>query len=443
MAQHVVLISLPGLRRSDLEKMPTLSGLAASGSVARLTPTFPCMTCPVQANLTTGVGPEQHGIIANGFFYRDKGEVEMWTAWNSCFQAPQVWELLHRHDPSITSAVWFPLHSKGASSDYICTPAPIHNPDGSESLWCYTKPTELYGELRDQLGHFPLMNFWGPLANIKSSDWIIDSAVIAAKKFAPRFFYIYLPHLDYAAQKNGPDSPEALKAVVDLDQAISRLVQGFANAGITDIHWLVASEYTIQAVNEVAYPNRLLREAGLLALKEINGRSHLVPGESPAWALVDHQLAHIFVKDPDDIHWVADLFRDHPQVEHVLVAEERAKFSLNHPRSGDVVLIAKRNAWFAYYWWEDDAKAPEFAHTVDIHRKPGYDPVELFVKMPEKTIPLDATLVRGSHGYPEDDVENSCVLISSAPLEQDSYRDTDVTPLILSEFGVPFSPRNS
>jgi predicted AlkP superfamily pyrophosphatase or phosphodiesterase len=389
----------------------------------------------VQANLTTGVTPEQHGVIANGFYHRDKGEVEMWTAWNSCFQAPQVWERLHKHDPQLTSAVWFPLHVKGARADYICTPAPIHNPDGSESLWCYTKPTKLYGELRDALGHFPLMNFWGPLANIKSTDWIVDSAVLAAKKYRPRFSYIYLPHLDYAAQKNGPNSPQAAQAVVDLDQALGRLLDGYNAADLGKIHWLLASEYAINEVTSVAYPNRLLRQAGLLAIKEENGREQLVPKESPAWALVDHQLAHVFVHDADDIDWVADLFRDHPLVKHVLVGTERRKFHLDHPRSGDVVLISKPNSWFAYYWWEDDAKAPEYARTVDIHRKPGYDPVELFIEMPARTIPLDATLVRGSHGYPADDPSRQGVLISSEPLEREELQDTDVAPLILRLFG--------
>lgn len=438
MSRHVVLISVPGLRRSDLERMPELAALAKRGSVASLRPTFPCVTCPVQASLTTGVGPQEHGIIANGFFDRQSGEVEMWTAWNSCFQAPQVWELLHRHDPALTSAVWFPLHSKGASADFICTPAPIHNPDGSESLWCYTKPTELYGELRDQLGHFPLMHFWGPLANIKSTEWIVNSAVVAARTFQPRFSYIYVPHLDYAAQKNGPDSPEAVQATVDLDRTLGQLFRGYEEAGLTDVQWLIASEYAIREVSAVAYPNRLLQQAGLLALQEENGRQLLVPGESPAWALVDHQLAHVFVQDPDDIDWVADLFRDHPLVEHVMTGEDRARYSLDHERSGDVVLIAKPQAWFAYYWWENGAQAPEFAQTVDIHQKPGYDPVELFIDMPSRKIPLDATLVRGSHGYPEEGNETPCVLISSAPLEQQEYCDTEVTPLILKEFGVPF-----
>ncbi len=429
---QTVLVSIPGLRAEDLADMPNLRKLADRGSVASLTASFPCVTCPVQANLTTGVGPDVHGVIANGFFYRDKGEVELWTAWNECIEAPQIWDMLHKADSSITSAVWFPMHSKGAGADYICTPAPIHNPDGSESLWCYTKPESLYGELRDEFGHFPLMNFWGPLANIKCSDWIIDSAIKAANDFQPQFFYIYITHLDYAAQKTGPNSPEALQAVIDLDASLGRMIDGFAAAGMNDIHWLFASEYVIDEVNSVAYPNRILREAGLLHLVEEEGLENLVPGESAAWAMVDHQLAHLFVKNAEDIETVANLFRDHPLVEEVLTGTDRGKYKLDHPRSGEVVLISKPDAWFAYYWWNDDAKAPKFARTVDIHRKPGYDPVEMFIEMPAKATPLDATLVKGSHGYPG----STGILVSSNPLEKENYTDLDVTPLILKNYGV-------
>lgn len=429
-----VLVSLPGLRAEDLAQMPNLKKIAERGSVKPLTATFPCVTCPVQANLTTGVGPDVHGVIANGFFYRNKGEVEFWTAWNECIEAPQVWDLLHQADPAITSAVWFPMHSKGAGADYICTPAPIHNPDGSESLWCYTKPEQLYGELRDTLGHFPLMNFWGPIANIKSSDWIIDSAIHAAREFQPRFFYIYVTHLDYAAQKHGPNSPEALQAVIDIDASLGRLIDGLEASGMEQVRWLFASEYTITEVDDVAYPNRILRDAGYLQLREEDGLEFLLPGESAAWAMVDHQFAHVFVKNGDDIEPVADLFREHPLVEEVLTGAERGKYKLDHPRSGEIVLISKPNAWFAYYWWNDDAKAPPFARTVDIHRKPGYDPVEMFIEMPAKTTPLNASLVRGSHGYPG----STGVLVSSEPLSKDEYVDLDVTPLILEQFDIAF-----
>lgn len=438
MHQFVVLLSIPGLRSRDLAAMPRLSALAGpEGAVVPLTPSFPCVTCPVQANMTTGVLPDKHGVVANGFFWRDKAEVEMWTAWNDCIQAPQIWEQLHRRDPSITSAVWFPLHSKGAKADFICTPAPIHNPDGSESLWCYTKPTELYGELRDALGHFPLMNFWGPMANIKSTDWIVNSAVVGAQKFRPRFSYIYLPHLDYAAQKFGPNSPQAAGSLGELDAAIGRLIDGYAAAGIDDVLWLAASEYAITDVSRVGTPNRILREAGLLTLEvDAEGRELLNVGQSRAWALMDHQFAHVFVRDVADVSRVAGLFRSDATVSEVLVGDPRARYGLNHERSGEIILIANPDAWFAYYWWQDDAKAPPFARTVDIHRKPGYDPVELFIDLPTKSIPLNAGLVKGSHGHP--DSASECVLVSSdatvMPNAGHGVCDTDVAGIVLANF---------
>ena len=439
--RFAVLLSIPGLRAADLAAMPRLTALGKGGTTLPIAHTFPCLTCPSQAALTTGTGPQQHGVIANGFFWRERGEVEMWTAWNEAIQQPQIWTRLHRHDPSLTSAAWFPLLIKGAEADSICTPAPIHNPDGSESLWCYTKPTELYGQLRDVLGHFPLMNFWGPLANIKSTQWIVESAIVAARRFQPRFSYVYLPHLDYAAQKFGPDSPQAAAATVELDATIGRLQDGFAEAGLDDVLWVVASEYVITPVRGAGFPNRRLREAGLLTLIEQEGTELLDVRASRAWALVDHQLAHVFVKNPADVERVAAVFRDDPSVCEVLTGTDRSRRNLDHPRAGDVVLISKPDQWFAYYWWLDDARAPAFARTVDIHRKPGYDPVELFIDMPARTIPLQPSLVKGSHGFPADEPSHRGVLISSTstgvrPQADGAIADTAVSNIILQNFGV-------
>jgi predicted AlkP superfamily pyrophosphatase or phosphodiesterase len=440
MPDRVVLLSIPGLRTQDLAHMPTLKRMAATGDQTSLVPSFPAVTCPVQANMTTGKTPREHGVIANGFFYRDKNQVEMWTAWNECIQRPQIWDILHEHDPTLTSAVWFPLHSKGCGADYICTPAPIHNPDGSETLWCYTKPTEMYGVLRDTLGHFPLQHFWGPLSNIKSTAWICDSAVWAARQYRPHFFYIYLPHLDYAAQKWGPDSEQALRALTELDGVIARLVEGI-NSAYPDRSplWLAASEYTIVPVDHVTYPNRTLREAGLLSVaSDADGREQLDFAASRAWALVDHQFSHVFVKDPADVEQMAKLFRGQPGIAEVLVGKERANYELDHERAGEVVLVSTPNSWQAYYWWFDDALAPEYARTVDIHRKPGYDPVEMHLDMATKSTPLDATLVKGSHGAPARDVAQRGVIVASEKgvLVGSALADTDVCELVLRQFGI-------
>lgn len=439
MSEHVILLSIPGLRLGDLRAMPTLARLAGQGDQISLAPSFPCVTCPVQANMTTGKLPNEHGVVANGFYWRDKQEVEMWTAWNDCIAAEQIWDTLHRHDPAITSAVWFALHSKGCGADWICTPAPIHNPDGSESLWCYTKPTEMYGQLRDALSHFPLQHFWGPLSNIRSTAWICDSAVIAARASRPNFFYIYLPHLDYAAQKFGPDSPQAIRALGELDGVIAKLVAGVDAAyGPAKPLWLVASEYTILPVNHVVYPNRMLRGAGLLAIDLRADGEQLDFKNSRAWALVDHQFSHVFVADLADIERAAQLFRGCEGIDEVLVGNEREKYDPAHERAGEIVLVSAPHSWQAYYWWLADDRAPKFARTVDIHRKPGYDPVEMHLDMATKTIPLDATLVKGSHGAPARDEAQRGVIIASEKgvLTGRLMADTDVCELVLRQFGI-------
>jgi predicted AlkP superfamily pyrophosphatase or phosphodiesterase len=440
MPEYVVLLSVPGLRGKDVDAMPRLTELVAGGDRAELAAGFPAVTCTVQANMTTGLTPNEHGVVANGFFWRDRGEVEMWTSPNSCIDRPQLWDILHEKAPGVTSAVWFPLHSKECGADFVCTPAPIHNPDGSESLWCYTKPASLYGDLIADLGHFPLQHFWGPIANIKSTAWIVASAVRAAHQYKPNLFYIYLPHLDYAAQKNGPNSPEALKALADLDAEIGNLVDGFAAAyGDASPLWLVASEYVITPVDHVLYPNRVLRDAGLLKTRATDAGELIDYAASTAWALVDHQLSHVFVNgDSATIQRVAELLRAQPGVAEVVEPKNAPQYDLNHARSGQLVMVSTPNSWQAYYWWTDDAQAPTFARTVDIHRKPGYDPAEMFFDPATRGISLDATLVKGSHGAPPLEPAQRGVLLSSqrGVFVEGPTADTDVADIVLRQFGI-------
>ena len=429
----VVLLSVPGLREQDLSHMPRLAALC--GTVRPLEPVFPALTCPAQVSLTTGFEPCEHGIVANGFYWRDRGEVEMWTAWNDVIQRPAVWNVIEDAQPESHTMVWFPMLSKGAKADFICTPAPIHNPDGSESLWCYTQPEQMYGELRDKLGHFPLHKFWGPLASIDGSDWIVDSALVAAKRFHPNISVIYLPHLDYKAQSHGPDSPEHATACGELDAAIGRLADGWTSDDPPT--WLVASEYAITPVERVSYPNRLLREGGFLDPEATDDGEQLDPATQRAWALCDHQIAHVYLKDSSDTHAVAELFEAQPEIDQVLIGSRRG--TLDHPRSGEIVLVSQPDAWFAYYWWLDDAAAPSFARTVDIHRKPGYDPVEMFLDFETKSTPLDATLVKGSHG--RSDAHGILAASEADWLPRDRYRHTDVAELLLGHFGLPAPQR--
>ncbi len=439
MPDHVVLLSIPALRRHDVVAMPRLQALVGAGDTAELVPGFPAVTCTVQANMTTGSPPAEHGVIANGFYWPEQQDVEMWTSTNECILGAQLWDILHKHDPHLSSAVWFPLHSKECGADYVCTPAPIHNPDGSESLWCYTRPDALYGELLEEFGHFPLQHFWGPMANIKSTAWIIDSAIHAATRYRPNLFYISLPHLDYAAQKSGPDSPEAQQALLDLDAEIGKLVDGFASA-YQDQHllWLVASEYIITQVDHVSYPNRVLRDAGLLAVIEKDNREHLDIANSQAWAMVDHQMSHVYVRDKFLLQKTRELLIHQEGVAEVLTRDELDRYDLQHERSGDLVVVSTANSWQAYYWWHENSKAPQFANTVDIHSKPGYDPVEMYWDPKNKCIPLDATLVQGSHGAPPLRSEQRGVLLSSEQgvFVERPLGDVDVADIVLRQFGI-------
>jgi hypothetical protein len=447
MPETVILLSIPGLRAADVERMPNLQKLTETGDRAPLVPSFPCVTCPVQVNMTTGQLPRKHGVMANGFYWRDKHEVEMWTAWNEVIQVPQIWDILSQHDPGIVSAVWFPLLSKGCEAELICTPAPIHNPDGSESLWCYTRPTEMYGMLRDKHGHFPLKHFWGPLANIQSTEWIAKSLVTAAEEWHPNFIYAYFPHLDYAAQKFGPDSPQALASLAELDRVFGEFVAGIeaAYAQIPEQDrqpplYIIVSEYAIVPVDHVEYPNRVLRDAGLLKLHTTDQGQEIDFAASGAWALVDHQFAQVYIRNADErvADEVRKLFKGQAGIAEVLVGAELEKYDLDHERSGEVILVSKPNSWMAYYWWTDDAEAPKYARTVDIHRKPGYDPVELCVDMATRSIPLDATLIRGSHGAPAHEDFQRGVILTSQPgvIEGPPMSDTDVFELVLRQFGI-------
>ena len=442
-APQVVLLTIPGLRRQDLATMPNLNAIASSGSIVRLEHHFPAVTWTSQANMLTGCRVNDHGVTANGFYWRDRDEVEMWTAWNEVITQPQIWDRLKEINPEIITAAWFPMLSKGCGADHVCMPAPIHRPDGSEDLWCYTKPQEFYGELLERLEHFPLQHFWGPLANIKSTQWIVDSAVAAAGKFAPHFFYIYLPHLDYAAQKFGPDSEQARSATVELDNVIGGLRSEFESVYSAPIQWFALSEYTIQSVDHVSFPNRKLRDDGFLVTKpDADGKELIDRQQSIAWALVDHQFSHVYVRETSRIEAVKVALESLDGIDCVLDPVEQQKAGLAHERSGELVAVSAAGSWQAYYWWNDDELAPGFARTVDIHQKPGYDPVELCFDMSTRSVPLDATLIRGSHGRGRltngettwVDDPGQGILVSSGPLKMDHLLDVDVCKLVLDQF---------
>ena len=434
-APHVLLLSVPGLRDEDLARMPCLEALARVGGKVPLEPCFPAVTCPVQATLTTGAMPRRHGIVANGLYDRATRHLEMWISPDSCHRAERVWDRLKAKRPELRTAAWFLLQSKHARADLVCLPAPRHNPDGSETMWCHTNPEPLYGTLREKLGDFPLHKFWGPLAGIDSTKWIVSGFLEAAAAAPPHLAVVYLPHLDYAAQRSGPDSAPAHAACGELDAEIGRLVEEYGRlVGPGNLVVVVAGEYRIRPVTHAVFPNRILREAGLLAVRDAPEGALIDFERSRAWALADHQVAHVYLtlglpraKRDELVEQIHSLFERRRGVQRVLSGTALVGSGLSDTpvpalagRCGDVVIESAADSWQAYPWWTDPAAAPSFARTIDIHRKPGYDPLELFVDRTAPPppgmpfgIPLDTSLVKGSHGAIDGDDPHETVLLCS------------------------------
>jgi predicted AlkP superfamily pyrophosphatase or phosphodiesterase len=417
---------------------PHLQRLAARGGLRPLTTVTPAVTCTVQSTLLTGLPPSGHGAVANGWYFRDLAEVMLWKQPNQLVAGEKVWEAGKARDPGFTCAKMFWWYNMYAGADWSATPRPMYPANGRKIPDHYTCPPELHDELDAKLGPFPLFRFWGPMADITSSDWIARATLHVMETRDPTLTLTYLPHLDYNLQRLGPDlgHPRLRQDLREIDALCGLLIDAAEASGR---RVLVVSEYGITPVRDAIHINRALRAAGLLSVRaEEHGRETLDAGASQAFAVSDHQIAHVYVKDAARIAEVAALVAGLDGVEAVWDAEAKRAHGLDHPRSGELVAMSRADRWFSYYYWLDEAKAPDFARTVDIHRKPGYDPVELFVdpalrwpklqtgwklarrKLGQRQLldvisPSATGLVRGSHGRPTDDPEHGPLVISSEP----------------------------
>jgi predicted AlkP superfamily pyrophosphatase or phosphodiesterase len=423
--RRTAVIDVVGLSESCLgPRTPLLSQFAARGAMASFRPAFPAVTCTAQSNYLTGQPPSAHGIVANGWYNRELAEVQFWKQSNHLVGAPKIWDDLRRADPAFTCAKLFWWYNMHASVDWSITPRPMYPADGRKVFDIYTQPFDIRFAIKKALGEFPFPAFWGPAAGTKGkfapdavSRWIAESAKWIEQRHRPALSLVYLPHLDYNLQRLGPSHPEVQNDFARIDAIVGDLIAFFEQNGVQPI---VVSEYGISAVSKPIHLNRIFRAKGWLAIKDELGLELLDAGASKAFAVADHQIAHVYVNDPSILHQARDAIAETPGVETVLGAAEKKAAGLDHPRAGDLVALAGERAWFTYYYWNEDAKAPDFARTVDIHRKPGYDPVELFLdpalslpmlkiagkllkkklgfRMLMDVIPLDAGLVKGSHG---------------------------------------------
>lgn len=434
--RKTLVLDVVGLTPSLLgPHTPELVRFRDRGAVRSLETIFPALTCSVQSSFVTGLLPREHGIVGNGWYFRDLSQVFLWRQSNSLVHGEKLWDAAKRRDPSFRSAKLFFWYNMYSSADVSVTPRPMYTADGRKIPDVYTEPAELRDELNRELGTFPLFNFWGPRADISASRWIARSAELVQKQYEPTLNLVYLPHLDYDLQRFGPDDPRSVRALAEVDQLCGEL---FEFARRRDLSVVVLSEYGITPVSNAIHVNRVLREAGLLRVRQELGREQLDAGASAAFAVADHQVAHVYVRDPARVREVMELLERVQGVERVLDAQGKRVAGLDHSRSGELVLIARPDRWFSYYFWLDDQRAPDYARTVDIHSKPGYDPVELFVdptlrlptlavaskllrrKLGFRTlldvIGLDTNLVRGSHGRLTDRAEEGPLIMSSEPM---------------------------
>ena len=410
--KRIAVLNVVGLTRSVIEEMPRFKKWSREREVANFKPAFPAVTCTAQSSYLTGKSVSEHGIVGNGWYDREDAEVKFWKQSNHLVKGEKVWEAA-----GVRCAKMFWWYNMYSSADFAATPRPLYPADGRKFFDIHTQPMGMREEIKADLGDFPFPSFWGPKAGIKSSNWIAKSARWIEEKESPSLNLVYLPHLDYGLQKYGPGSPEMLIEYEAIDKVTCDLIDFLEKR---EIEVLALSEYGISKVSKSIHLNRVFRKKGWIQVKHELGLESLDCGSSKAFAVADHQVAHVYVNDASIAEEVREVVLGTDGVEEIREGCDLWGKGIGADRGGDFVAVSKEDAWFTYYYWEDDSKAPDFARCIDIHRKPGYDPVELFldpkIKFPivkiagflakkklgfrglMDVIPLDANLVKGSHG---------------------------------------------
>ena len=459
MPAPLVLVNAVGLTPRLLPHAPRLSALAASGWVANMPEVLPAVTCTAQASLLTGQLPDVHGVVANGWLFHDTNEVRFWQQCNRLIRAEPVYEtarrLAHERGRAFTSAKLFWWFNQGAAVDVSVTPKPWYAANGDKAFDVAGTPDGLCEKLTKELGPFPFPAFWGPMAGVKSTEWIAKSAAAVLRDSRPDLLLAYLPHLDYEPQRRGPGGCDMPKLVKELDDAAAPLLDAAEKAGAKV--W-VCSEYGHCDVDTPVYPNRALLDRGLLTARRGPFGDQLDLYASRAFAVCDHQMAHVYVRHLADVPKVKEVLVGLPGVAEVLSGDERNKYHLRHERSGELITLSTPRAWFAYPFWQDDRHAPDYARSVAIHHKPGFDPCELFfdpkLRAPKlhaarrllqkklgfrttfDVVPLDASIVKGSHGLTAADSLDRPVLVGHGPNPGPVVPMTRVKELLLRELGL-------
>ena len=455
MNKHLAVINVVGLSQALItqQQTPFLYALSQEKGIKSVNSVLPAVTTTAQSAMLTGKTATQHGIVGNGWYFEDLAEIGFWKQANQLVQQEKIWDVLKRENDGFTCANSFWWYNMYSTVDYSMTPRPHYPADGRKVLDLYSVPTGLHQSIEREIGQFPFFNFWGPKAGIASSDWIAKASIKVHQKYQPNLHLIYLPHLDYCLQKFGPTHPEVNLELKKIDKVVEQLCHDLT---ALNTEFVIVSEYSIRPVNKAVHINKVLRENNYIKVRESLSWELLDCGASAAFAVADHQVAHVYVNDKSNLQSVEALLNTVPGVEQVLDKEAQKAQGIAHERSGDFVLIADPDAWFTYYYWLDDKKAPDFARTVDIHRKPGYDPLEMYID-PDKSfaalkiawtvlkkklgfrylmdvIPLDTSLIKGSHGRVECDSAYQPVIIFDQDALTHCNSLTDVYSLIYQYF---------
>lgn len=443
--KKTVVIDVVGLSSNLIGKhTPFLSEYIKTKNLQTIDPMLPAVTTAVQSTYLTGKTPAEHGIVGNGWYDHTDAEIKFWKQSNKLVLVDKIWDQAKKEDPDFTCANMFWWYNMYSNADYSVTPRPNYLADGRKMPDCYTHPASLRDILQEKLGQFPLFQFWGPGANIRSSKWIADASLITDQLYDPTLTLIYLPHLDYCLQKFGHDEAKISKELGEIDTVVKDLVSHYEKKNASVI---ILSEYGITPVSKPVHLNRVLRQNDLLGIRIERGLELLDAGASKAFAVADHQVAHLYINDPGVKTQVKNILEKTPGIAEILDEAGKKKYGIDHPRAGDFVLIADQESWFTYYFWLDDAVAPDYARCVDIHKKPGYDPVEMFMSSKPRAaykllrkkaglryvmdvIPLDATLIAGSHGSVNTPEAFHPVLITGKALNSANKKATEIYDLI-------------
>jgi len=427
-SKYIVVLDIVGLDISHVSSglIPTISDLAGIGECGYLKPVFPSVTSTVQSSVLSGKYPNQHGIISNGLYDRENYQVSFWEQSSKLVKSERIWDILKKRNNDLKTSILFWQNTMFANSEFVITPRPIHLENGQMDMWCYSRPPDYYEEVSNIIGEFDLYSYWGPFASFKSTEWISKSVEYTLEKYKPNLLFAYFPQLDYSSQKFGKNSTEVKVDLEKIDEVVSSIIKKTKKLGIfEETEFIIFSEYGFNDVNDGISINKLLREKGYLAIRTIKNKEYIDFEYSKAFAMVDHQIANIYIKNPEDKNFVKEILEEVKGIEKICDDKEKRELKIDHSRSGDLIAISNKDKWFSYYWWFEDNKAPTFTKTVDIHRKPGYDPLELFVDFKTKSIPFETALVKGSHGRPFnlETKEGLSTFISTKKIELDNNKE--------------------